>query len=79
MIEVKLNQLLAKNKMTRKALSEKIGVRPNTIGDLCRENSKTIDLNTLSKICHIFDCSVGEVLEFKKEHKCNIKGSIKDE
>lgn len=44
LIRIKLSELLGKNKMTRKALAELVGVRPNTIGDLYHEKVKRVDL-----------------------------------
>ena len=72
MIRVKLSEVLGKNKMTRKSLSELIDVRPNTIGDLYNENVKKIDLATLDKICKVFDCDISDILEYQRDEKKKI-------
>jgi putative transcriptional regulator len=54
LIKIKLSEL-GKNKMTRKALAELVGVRPNTIGDLYQEKVKRIDLELLNSICKVLD------------------------
>ncbi len=64
MIRIKLSELMGKEKMTRKHLAELTGIRPNTIGDLYREDVKKIDIQTLNKLCEVFDCKVGELLEY---------------
>lgn len=64
MIRIKLSELMGKEKMTRKRLAELTGIRPNTIGDLYREDVRKIDIHTLNKLCEIFDCKVGELLEY---------------
>ena len=64
MIRIKLSELMGKEKMTRKHLAELTGIRPNTIGDLYREDVKKIDIQTLNKLCKIFNCKVGELLEY---------------
>lgn len=69
MIRIKLSEVLGKNKMTRKHLSELIGVRPNTIGDLYNEKVKKIDIETLNKICEVFECDISDILEYQKECK----------
>lgn len=69
MIKIKLSELLGKNKMTRKELSERIGVRPNTIGDLYNEKVKKIDLNTMDKICDVLNCDISDLLEYKKNRQ----------
>ncbi len=50
--------------MTRKRLAELTGIRPNTIGDLYREDVKKIDIQTLNKLCKVFNCEIGELLEY---------------
>jgi putative transcriptional regulator len=69
MIRIKLSEVLGKNKMTRKCLADLIGVRPNTIGDLYNENVKKIDIETLNKICEVFDCEISDILEYQREDK----------
>ena len=64
MIRIKLCELMGREKMTRKKLSELTGIRPNTIGDLYKENIKKIDLQTLGKICSVFNCEISDVLEY---------------
>lgn len=64
MIRIKLSELMGKEKMTRKRLSELTGIRPNTIGDLYREEIKKIDLRILDKICIVFNCKISDILEF---------------
>lgn len=67
MIRIKLSELLGKHKMTRKKLAELIDVRPNTIGDLYNEKVKKIDVETLDKLCEVFECEVEDIIEHIKE------------
>lgn len=64
MIKIKLSEIMGREKMTRKRLSELTGIRPNTIGDLYREDVKKIDLQTLDKICAVFNCSISDLIEY---------------
>lgn len=64
MVRIKLSELMGKEKMTRKRLAELTGIRPNTIGDLYREDVKKIDIQTLNKLCKVFNCEIGELLEY---------------
>lgn len=72
MIRIKLGELLGKHKMTRKCLAEMTGIRPNTIGDLYREDVKRIDLSALDKICEALNCEVSDILEYEKEEEDDI-------
>lgn len=64
MIRIKLCELMGREKMTRKKLSELTGIRPNTIGDLYKEDIKKIDLQVLDKICSVFNCEIADILEY---------------
>lgn len=63
MIKIKLSEVLGRKKMTRKKLSELIGVRPNTIGDLYNEKVRKIDLDLLDRMCTVLECNVSDLLE----------------
>ena len=67
MIRIKLSEVLGRKKMTRKKLSELIGVRPNTIGDLYNEKVKKIDLDLLDRMCSVLECSISDLLEHVAE------------
>lgn len=67
LIKIKLSELLGKNKMTRKALAELVGARPNTIGDLYHEKVKRVDLELLSNICRVLDCDLSDLLEYQSD------------
>ena len=55
--------------MTRKALAELVGVRPNTIGDLYLERVKRIDLDLLNNICRVLGCDLTDLLEYQPDNK----------
>ena len=67
LIRIKLSEPLGKNKMTRKALAELVGVRPNTIGDLYHEKVKRVDLELLNNICRVLDCDLSDLLEYQPD------------
>ena len=64
MIKVKLCELMGREKMTRKKLSELTGIRPNTIGNLYKGDIRKIDIKTLDQICAIFKCDISDILEY---------------
>jgi len=67
MIKIKLADLLVREKMTKKDLAKNINARPNTIGDLCKEKVKRLDLEMLNSICQNLNCSVEDILEYVAE------------
>lgn len=55
--------------MTRKALAELVGVRPNTIGDLYNEKVKRVDLDLLNSICRVLNCDLSDLLEYQPDEQ----------
>ena len=67
MIKIKLSDLLGKNKMNQKTLSNLTGIRPATISKMYYEEIKRIDVKHLNNICQAFNCEISELLEFIPE------------
>ena len=75
MIEIKLDEIMKKRKITNSELSGWSGVRPNTISDMRKGDAKAIRLESLDAICDSLNCQVAEILEFKKITK-NVKKTL---
>ena len=63
-IIIKVSDMLGKYKMTQKELAEKTGIRPGTVSLLWHGNIKRLDVNHLNKLCNIFNCQPGDLLEY---------------
>jgi Predicted transcriptional regulator len=50
--------------MTKKALSEKTGIRPNTVSALWHGTAKRIEVEHINKLCKTLDCQPGDLLEY---------------
>ena len=64
MIKIKLSDLLGKNKMNQKTLSNLTGIRPATVSKMYYEEIKRIDVKHLNSICQAFNCEISELLEY---------------
>ncbi|WP_429683221.1 helix-turn-helix domain-containing protein [Bacillus paranthracis] len=51
--------------MTIQDVHIKTGLNRNTISNLYHEKVKRIDFDTIDKLCDLFNCSIGELLEHK--------------
>jgi len=69
MIEVKLDELLAKHGHSFYWLSKKTHVSYTTLWRLKKGNALGINFATLVKICDALECQPGDILEFKTTHK----------
>ncbi len=50
--------------MNMRELSQRTGIRPNTISDLYYEEAERIELDQIAELCKALDCSVGDIFEF---------------
>lgn len=57
-----LDDLLAARGMTVAALADAVGVTPVNISVLKNDRAKAIRFSTLTAICEVLGCSVGELL-----------------
>lgn len=65
MINVKISGLMGELRMTQKELSEKTGIRPNTINALYHDMAESIKFEQLDRICEVLGCDLHDILEYK--------------
>lgn len=66
-IEVNLDLIMAKRKMSLTELSERVGITMANLSILKQGHARAIRFSTLEKICEILECQPGDILSFKKE------------
>ena len=66
-IEVNLDVMLAKKKMSMTELSEKVGITMANLSILKTGKAKAIRFSTLEAICEALDCQPGDILSYKNE------------
>lgn len=64
-IEVNLDVMLAKRKMSMTELSEKVGITMANLSILKTGKAKAIRFSTLEAICEALDCQPGDILTYK--------------
>lgn len=65
-IEVNLDVMLAKRKMSMTELSEKVGITMANLSILKTGKAKAVRFSTLEAICEALDCQPGDILSYKK-------------
>lgn len=63
-IEIRLDVMMAKKKMSLTDLSEKIGISMTNLSLLKTGKVKGIRFSTLDAICRELDCQPGDILEY---------------
>ena len=66
-INVNLDVMLAKRKMSMNELSDKVGVTLANLSILKNNKGKAIRFSTLEAICEVLECQPGDILEYIKE------------
>ncbi len=68
-IQINVDVMLAKRKMSVTELSEKVGITMANISILKNGKAKAVKLDTLNKICRALDCQPGDILEYVPDEK----------
>lgn len=63
MIKCHLSRFMGEHKMNATDVARATGIHRIMIGQLYRETATRIDLRELEKLCRLFNCSVGEMME----------------
>ena len=67
MIEVNLDVMLSKRKMSSGELAAQIGITQANLSILKTGKAKAIRFSTLEAICRVLDCQPADILVFKEE------------
>ena len=62
-IRCNLARLMGERKMKIMDVARETGLNRNTITLLYKETALRIDLEAIDKLCELFDCEVGDLLE----------------
>jgi putative transcriptional regulator len=65
-IRCHLARLMGEHKMRIADVARQTGLNRNTVSLLYNETAQRIDLEAMDKLCGLFNCSVGDLFEFKK-------------
>ena len=63
-IRSKLSTLMGTKRYNIQDVYEKTGLARSTIANLYHDKTQRIDYDTLDKLCKLFECSVGDLIEF---------------
>ena len=67
MIEVNLDVMMAKRRMSLNELSDRVGITIANLSILKNNKAKAVRFSTLDAICRELNCSVGDILEYREE------------
>ena len=64
-IEINLDVMMAKRKISSNELAAAIGITPANLSVLKTGKAKAIRFSTLEKICEVLQCQPGDILCYK--------------
>ena len=67
MVKCHLARLMGERKMKIMDVARETGLHRNTVTLLYKETAQRIELDAIEKLCHLFECSVGDLLEIIPE------------
>lgn len=73
----KLWKLLIDKKMNKSQLRQMAHISTNAVAKLGK--NETVSMETLDKICRVFECDIGDVMEFVHNDETNIANGGTDE
>ena len=68
-IQVNLDFILLKRRLSLTELSEKVGVTIANLSILKTGHARAIRFSTLEKICKALDCQPGDILEYTEDEQ----------
>lgn len=64
MIKCNLCTFMGNQRMKIQDVCDRTGLARNTVGNLYKDTATRVDYNTMSTLCELFQCQVGELFEF---------------
>jgi|TARA_R100000306_G_C4362651_1_gene136056 putative transcriptional regulator len=59
---------MGERKMKIVDVARETGLNRNTVTLLYKETAQRIDLEAIEKLCRLFECEVGDLLELQEDH-----------
>lgn len=68
-IRIKLNELIQKSGISKNKLSHRAEMQRTQINHYCNNEITRLDIDVLARICTVFDCEIGDLLEYVPPEK----------
>jgi putative transcriptional regulator len=73
-IVVDIDVMLAKRKMSVRALAERVGITPANLAVLKNGRAKAVRFTTLASLCEALGCQPGDLLRWESEDQREVAG-----
>lgn len=67
MIKCHVARLMGEHKLKIADVARRTGLNRNTVTLLYKETAQKVDLDAIDKLCELFECEVGDLLEYQSK------------
>ena len=67
-IILRLDRMMVERKISLNELAERVGISNVNMSKIKNNKVTAIRFSTLSAICEVLECNVGEILEYQKDN-----------
>ena len=71
MIRCHLSRMMGERKLKVMDVARETGLHRNTVTLLYKETATRVDLDAIEKLCHLFECEVGDLFERVTDDRAN--------
>lgn len=66
-LHFRINELLAERHISKNTICKDLEIARSNFNRYCRDEFVRIDANLLVKLCDYFDCTIADLLEYRRE------------
>ena len=66
-IAIRLPVLRAQKRLSQRQLAARAGIRPDTVSALERGDTRSIQFETLARLCEVLECEPGDLFELEED------------
>lgn len=63
-VRIRLEELIKREGISKNKLSHKAEMQRSQINNYCNNRISRLDIDVLARICTVFNCHIGDLLEF---------------
>lgn len=66
-LKLRINELLEAKGISKNTICKELDIPRSNFNRYCRDEFQRLDANLICKLCHYFDCEIGELIVYEKE------------
>ncbi len=66
-LKLRINELLVEKHISKNTICKELDIPRSNFNRYCRGEFQRLDANLICKLCHFFECEIGELIVYEKE------------